>query len=305
MNYIDVLPHIRNNVFFVHIVTSDYNMSKEAVIRVTARKNDGSKKTEVIKIPTDVRYENGNAYIKMFGVSKSVISQITAVRVNGVETYTTYTDIDEDIKARYDDSLSRISWTEGMNNIKLDFDVIGNNPMNLMVLDKSEWGILADRPAVIKVITPDGHEMVHYLGKNQINVFDSRTLYNASSSAGQRDAKEFDPVPDGLYFIDITGSPSNYNFNRYHLKTDSMRLWMSRLWANAYGLEGDDQKEEIGKIKKIEFLLLAAESYMRLGNPSEAKNIFSSAKEMAERLFNCGECSCAGWNMGITGQQDA
>lgn len=298
MNYIDVLPQIRNGIFFAHIKVS--GNIPEAIIRVTARKNDGTYKTEIMDIQKDPNFSNDEGFIKFFAISKSLIAQIVSVRINGVEAYVSYTDINEDLKARYDDSITRISWTENMNNIKLDFDVIGSNPMNLLVVDKSEWGILGDRPAIVEISYNHNESKTFYLGKNQVNVFDSNTLdfYENEPQKGLRDAREFKPLPDGLYSITIIGSPSDYIFSRDYLKTDMMRLWMDRLWADAYNMDEQERKERTEKIKEVEFLILAAEAHMRLGQSYMAEGIFNTAIEVATRLFNCGECSCMGYNLG-------
>ena len=46
MNYIDILPQIRNNIFYVRIVMTDYDVENQMVIRIVARRNDGLYKTK-------------------------------------------------------------------------------------------------------------------------------------------------------------------------------------------------------------------------------------------------------------------
>ena len=53
MNYIDILPQIRNNIFYVRIVMTDYDVENQMVIRIVARRNDGLYKTEVVQYTTE------------------------------------------------------------------------------------------------------------------------------------------------------------------------------------------------------------------------------------------------------------
>ena len=53
MNYIDILPQIRNNIFYVRIVMTDYDVENQMVIRIVARRNDGLYKTEVVQYPNE------------------------------------------------------------------------------------------------------------------------------------------------------------------------------------------------------------------------------------------------------------
>ena len=176
MIYIDVLPQIRHNIFSARIVISDYNIVDQIAVRISARKNDGTYLTKTIKYPHEDVNSGGSVIVDFFGMSKSTIAQIVGVRINGKEVRVHSTEIQSGITARYDDSITRMSWESDMNNIDLDFEVIPtNNPMTLRVVDQSEWGILSERPAIIEIAVPGKDEpAVYYLGKNQVNVFNSK-----------------------------------------------------------------------------------------------------------------------------------
>lgn len=290
MNYIDVLPQIRNNVFYARVVMTDYNVEDQMVIRVSARRNDGLYKTEVIQYPKEGVDYNGEIIIPMFGMAKSLIAQIIAVRINGTEIRVHSTEIDgSDITARYDDSITRMSWTEDMNKINLDFEVVStNNPKTLRIADQSEWGILADRPAIIEIIPPgEENPYTYYLGKNQLNVFNSKTLgINPGREGG------FENLKDGIYDITIKGSPSSYSVNRKYLKTDSIRLNIDKVWARSTVLCDHEDDDTVEKIKEIEFLLVAAEANTRLGNFEEVKQLYEKAEKLLYVLNNCENCGC-------------
>lgn len=290
MRYIDVLPQIRHNIFAARIVMSDYNVTEQLVIRISARKNDGTYLTKIIKYPeTDVEHD-GEIIVDFFGMSKSLVAQIVDVRINGKEVRVHSTDLGNNITARYDDSITRMSWENDMNNIHLEFEVEStNNPMNLRVVDQSEWGILAERPAIIEIVTPGKEEPVTYfLGKNMVNVFTSTSLRTADN----KDKFDFEPLPDGIYNITIKGSPSSYNFSRMYLKTDSIRLNVDKIWARAGILCEHENKEVLEKIEEVEFLLRAAEANLRLGNAVEAQELYEKAERLVYVLNNCKDCGC-------------
>lgn len=290
MNYIDIIPEVRHDMFAAKIVMSDYVSAGELVIRISARRNDGTYATKTVKYPDDVANQGNEILIYMFSMSRSVIAQIVAVRINGVEVRVDSTQVDSNTTARYDDSITRIPWAETMNNIHLDFEVVGtNNPKNLRVVDQSEWGILADRPAVIEILPPGlDDKVVYYLGKNQVNIFTSITLgYNCN--AGKY---EYEDIPDGVYDITIKGSPSKYQFNRKYLKTDSIRLNIDKVWARTHLLCDEPDEDVMEKIKQVEFLLAAAESNMRLGNIETAKDLLEKAQRLMYIINDCDGCGC-------------
>ena len=291
MNYIDILPQIRNNIFFVRLVMSDYTATDELAIRITARRNDGYYETKIVKYPEEYEGNTEEVLIPFFGMSRSLIAQIVSVRVNGTEIRPAYSELEGlEVSVRYDDSLTRMRWEEDMNNINLDFEVIGSyNPKTLRVADQSEWGILADRPAIIEIKRPGSEKVyTYYLGKNQLNVFNSKTLgVNPGAPAN-----DFVDIPDGIYDITIKGSPSSYSANRKYLKTDSMRLNIDKVWARAGILCEDEDDEIIEKIKEVEFVLTVAESSMRLGNFDTVQQLMDKVQHLIDIINDCKYCGC-------------
>lgn len=288
MRYIDVIPQIRHDMFLARIVMSDYDVEEEMAIRITARRDDGAYMTKTIVYPEkDVEY-NGEILVYFFGMSRSMVAQIVGLRINGVEVYTENTPVDDNNTARYSDSLTRYPKVEKPNNIKLDFEVVGtNNPKVLRVVDESEWGILANRPAVIEVKGPDMESAVsYYLGKNQLNIFTSVTLGYTC------DKYEYENLPDGVYEITIKGSPSTYTFTRHYLKTDILRLNIDKVWARTNVLCDYVDDDLIEKIKKVEYIVAVAEANMRLGNIETAEELIEKANKLLYIINNCVDCGC-------------
>lgn len=288
MRYIDVIPQIRHDMFLARIVMSDYDVEEEMAIRITARRDDGAYMTKTVVYPEkDVEY-NGEILVYFFGMSRSMVAQIVGLRINGVEVYTENTPVDDNNTARYSDSLTRYPKVEKPNNIKLDFEVVGtNNPKVLRVVDESEWGILANRPAVIEVKGPDMESAVsYYLGKNQLNIFTSVTLGYTC------DKYEYENLPDGVYEITIKGSPSTYTFTRHYLKTDILRLNIDKVWARTNVLCDYVDDDLIEKIKKVEYIVAVAEANMRLGNIETAEELIEKANKLLYIINNCADCGC-------------
>lgn len=290
MNYVDILPQIRNDVFYAKVIMTDYDVEDQMVVRITARRNDGLYKTQVLKYPEDGgQPTDSEILVPMFGMSRSLTAQIVGVRLNGIELRVDSMRIEPDITARYDDSLTRMAYTDDMNNINLDFEIVGtNNPKTLRVVDQSEWGILFNRPAIIEITPPGESEPhVYYLGKNQLNVFNSKTLgINPGREGG------FEDLKDGIYNIAIVGSPSTYRIERKYLKTDSIRLNIDKIWARSTILCDHEDRNIIEKIKEIEFVLTAAEANMRLGNINEVQQLYERAEKLVDVLNNCESCGC-------------
>lgn len=291
MNYIDILPQIRHNIFFVRLVMSDYTAADELVVRITARRNDGLYETKIVKYPEEYEGNTEEVLIPFFGMSRSLIAQIISVRVNGTEIRPAYSELDGmEVSVRYDDSITRMSWEEEMNNIKLQFEVLNTfNPKTLLIADQSEWGILGNRASIIEIKRPGSEDVyTYYLGKNQLNVFNSKTL---GINPG-KPADEMVDLPDGIYDITIKGSPSSYSANRKYLKTDSMRLNIDKVWARAGVLCDDEDDDVIEKIKEIEFVLTVAESSMRLGNFDTVQQLMDKAKHLLDVINDCKYCGC-------------
>ena len=291
MNYIDILPQIRHNIFFVRLVMSDYTAADELVIRITARRNDGLYETKIVKYPEEYEDNTEEVLIPFFGMSRSLIAQIISVRVNGTEIRPAYSQLEGmEVSVRYDDSLTRMSWEEEMNNIKLQFEILNTfNPKTLLVADQSEWGILGNRASIIEIKRPGSEDIyTYYLGKNQLNVFNSKTL---GINPG-KPADDMVDLPDGIYDITIKGSPSSYSANRKYLKTDSMRLNIDKVWARAGVLCDDEDDDVIEKIKEIEFVLTVAESSMRLGNFDTVQQLMDKAKHLLDVINDCKYCGC-------------
>ena len=290
-NYIDIKPEVLNGVFVARVVMSDYDLSKNpVVISAIARRNDGTYETKTLVYPEDGFDYQDNVIITFFGMYKTASAQIVGVTVNGQDIFVKYSQLkDTDLYIRYDDSPVRTSQYVNIDKIHLDFEVEDtHNPKTLRVVDQSDWGLLEDRTSIIEIITPGMSEpVVTYLGKNQVNIFNSMNL----GINCENEKVEYLDLPDGVYNITIKGSPSSYQASRKYLKTDSSRLELDRLWVRSCFLCDDQDKDLLDKLNKAEYLVMSAEANMRLGNECEAHDLMEALEDLIEGMSNCDECN--------------
>lgn len=292
MNQITIIPKIIHDKFAARVVMDDYELGKPIVITVSARRNDGVYSSQSLVYPNpDIDYKE-NIRMVFFDVGMSHVCQIVGVFINGHEVRTYFTDVEglTDIQARYDDSLCRLSKTVNMSDIMLSFQVLETrDPKVLQVLDESKWGILADRKAIIEITVPGREEPVtFFVGKNMVNTFTSLTL--GLNCMDYDKGIEYIDLPDGIYDIRITGSPSSYTFSRKYLRTDVIRREVDRLWIMADVLCESRDEQLIGKITEIEYLLASAEANVRLGIIKEAHKLLDRVNELVYLAKNCVDC---------------
>lgn len=291
MAYIDITPQIEHDIFVVRIVMTDYNVISPLVFSITCRRNDGVYQTKTLVYPEEGVDYDGNVRMFFFGMNVTHYAQIISVRINSKDIrmqYEQIPDINDDIMARYNDSITRYLPEYDFNDIKLDFSVQSdNNPLTLRVWDDSRWGILGDKIATIEIIPPGKKEPVSwFLGKNQVNIFTSVTL---GINCGDDKFTTLE-LPDGIYDITIKGSPSVYQFNRKYLKTDLIQKDIAGLRSKANILCPDWDGDLIRRIREIETLLKSANSDTLLGNVCKATEIITVAHELVEEAKGCVDC---------------
>lgn len=293
MNQVNIVPKIMHGKFAARVVMDDYGLSTPIVIAVTARRNDGEYNKQIISFP-DPNVDYGeNVRLVFFDMGMSHVAQIIAVFINGEEVKTYYQDVPglDGVQARYDDSICRVTRKVNMGDVRLSFQVLETgDPKVLQVLDESEWGMLTDRKAIIDITTPGMKEpSTFYLGKNMVNTFTSLTLgLNCFDYDGDRN--QYLDLPDGIYHIKITGSPSAYNFERDYLKTDLIRRSIDRLWIRTNILCEDEDSDMIERITEMEYLLSVTQANVRLGNIADAHDMLDRLYDLLDMANDCKDC---------------
>lgn len=171
--------------------------------------------------------------------------------------------------------------------IKIDFQVISSyDPAILMIADTSSWKHITNKPANIEITLPGSSSPIIYsFVKNQINIFNSNTLYLSCNSC-----EEYVDLPDGIYTINIKGSPDTFNKKRFYLKLDKTRLTLDKIYIER-GIEYNLQDKNFRDlVTSIELYLKVAESHTRQGNIGKAKQFFDIAVSTIEQNLECKNC---------------
>lgn len=164
----------------------------------------------------------------------------------------------------------------------IDYNIIPNfDPRTLLIADVSMWEHIKNKPSIIEITLPGSQTpVVHYFTKGQINVFNSVNLMINCTLPCGCDSIEYNFLPDGIYVIDVKGSPDTFHLEKHHLQTAQTRLDLDKLYVNLDLLCGNIIKEaEKKRIEEIEFLLHAAEANVRIGDWCTAQELLYKAQD--------------------------
>jgi len=178
-----------------------------------------------------------------------------------------------------------------MSQINIDFQVLTNyNPKYLVVVDTSDWQNIKGKPSIIEITLPGfSNPVVHYYEQNSVNVFNSINLGLNCKNCGIKE-EDFNDLPDGVYQITVKGSPSHFQQTRYFLKNDLLRLKLDKAFIKMNLSCNEFDNKLLDKLQKIDFLMKAAESNVRLGNQCEVQELMFRAEKEINRLKNCKSC---------------
>lgn len=288
MKTIDIVPKIHQDMFMARLVMSDYSVDKPMSISVTARRDDGTFRTERMIYP-DPNAGDQDVRMVFFGMTRSCVAQIMSVTIDNAEIRPYYTQLsDSGIYARFDDSLTSLDESIDIVEPNLDFHVYSDgNPKKLIVVDESEWGRLRDEVSMINITVPGFSNPVnYYLGKNKVNIFNSVNLGMSCVTPGEPLC--FNDLPDGIYDIEIFAG--TFSCSKKYLKTDLLNLEIDKLYSRTC-LECDVLSGDImEKVMEAEVLIRGAEAETRLGNFESAHMLIDRVHELVELMSNCKTC---------------
>lgn len=168
--------------------------------------------------------------------------------------------------------------------VNIDF-LVQSSVYFLSICDLSEWGLIENEPAIIEITMPGySTPITKYFDKKQLNVFNSRIL--EINCSGDCQEVENVSLPDGIYTIKVTGSPSTFNKEHHYLKSDMLEMEIDKIYI-------DNRKKDknfIDKLTDIEFSLKSASAHLRFDDIYMAGEMFSLAQDMVEELKNCTNC---------------
>lgn len=174
--------------------------------------------------------------------------------------------------------------------INVDFQILRtSDPKVLLVADTSDWKHIEDKVSVVKVTLPGSTSPVYKnFKKHNVNIFNSSILGVTPKACTAEDLKD---LPDGIYTIEVVGSPNTFNKKRYYLRTEKLQLKLDMQYA-ALGLDlthkNSDSRENL---LDIDLMIRAAEAALRVGDISKASTYYKEAKSIFDSYVNCENCN--------------
>lgn len=160
---------------------------------------------------------------------------------------------------------------------------ISSDIYHLSVTDYSDWQLISNKPSIIDITLP-GHRksITKYFDKNKVNVFNSFTLdVNCFVECDNTQKVE---LPDGIYKIKVTGSPSIFSKTKYYLKTDEFDLDFDKFFLKHSERKDDDIL--LKELIRVQFLIRGAEAHTRYESFDIATSQFEQAVKLLETLRN-------------------
>ena len=171
--------------------------------------------------------------------------------------------------------------------INVDFSIIQDkNPYYLHIMDLSEWSVIKQKPSIIEITLP-GFESckTFYFDKEKVNFFNSNILNTVCID--ECIIPEESALPDGIYTITVKGSPDKFFKTKRYLKTDLLEIEIDKLLIESFKSGDRVTKDLRNSFNEINFLLLAANSNLKLDNVNEASKLYDRASKLVEKLSDC------------------
>lgn len=175
----------------------------------------------------------------------------------------------------------------------IDFHVLSKedyyDPFTLSIADGSVWAMIAEKPSIIEITTPGSRTpVVNYFKKESINIFNS---INLSINCPTCLDTELIEIPDGIYTIEVKGSPSTFSKKKRHLRTVKTRLEIAKqLIELNMGCGYDCNSAKIKELLCIGLLIDSAEANIMYDNVEAASDEFQLALKKLGKLGECRDC---------------
>lgn len=167
----------------------------------------------------------------------------------------------------------------------INFQVVDTrDPKYLYIADTSDWGFAEDKPAIIEITVPGfKNPVTHYFDKGSFSRYNSYLLGLNCRDCGTNEVN----LPDGIYKIKVTASPSKYFKERNYLKTTTLQGELDKVLVSKVTSCNTIDDEVIKKLTEIDFLIRASEAHVRYGNDFEAQELFLRAQKLLKRVRSC------------------
>lgn len=173
-------------------------------------------------------------------------------------------------------------------NINVEFYVFSEyDPKVLLVADNSRWLHIENKPSNIEITLPGASKpLIFSYKKNGINSFNSHNL-KISCLKGDCTEEVYVDLPDGIYTIEVKGSPSTFKRKKYHLKTDRLKQQIDKILINLGFYFEENKVADRDKVLDVKVHLMQAEAHLRREDLQKAKQYYELAKKETERIIKC------------------
>ncbi len=174
--------------------------------------------------------------------------------------------------------------------IHIDFTVLNTgDPKEILIGDKSSWGIAESQPAFFIVIPPGSPSGITLnFTKNSLFFLNSVNL-GLSCVHADCTPQDYINLSDGVWEFQLKSSFEGQEKTRLYLKDDSLRTEIDKLRIKQgfnYNLDSDILKT----LDKVEFLLSAAHSFVKEGDFANSMKGYEEAKKLVKKLKSCKDC---------------
>lgn len=161
------------------------------------------------------------------------------------------------------------------------------DPKLLLIYDNSNWLTIEADPATIAITLPGSTTPKEFpFVKGSINTFNSHLL-GLSCLTGICPDEEYVYLPDGIYTITLTGTPTTYTRTRYYLKTDVTQQRLDKILIDSGFTFISGDKKIRDKVLDVKILINVAEAHLRRGEVNEAKRYLDIAIAELNKLEDC------------------
>lgn len=171
-----------------------------------------------------------------------------------------------------------------MAKVKVDFNIT-STPYTIRVEDMSEWGPIEGKPTIIEITSPGYSTFkTHWFAQKKSNIFNSNNL--DMNCVDCPECIDGETLIDGVYTIEVKGSPETFHKKDYYLKTDLFDMEMNKVLVDRIKSNGYTEKFK-KHFLEVKFLLWSAEAHLELDSLKKAQTLFELAVSELEDLKHC------------------
>lgn len=161
------------------------------------------------------------------------------------------------------------------------------DPKIICVADASNWGMAENQPAYLTVLPPGS---VNYISlnfvKHSLTFLNSTNLGLSCITSDCSTEQAYEDLDDGIWEICLKSSYEGLDKKRFHLKTDSLRQDIDKIYIKS-GIDYHSSSKVIEDLSETEYLLNVAHAQIRRGDKQTAIKAFKMASKLVDKYKNC------------------